>query len=54
MSKDKLEVPETGVGDHLHTTVKVALGAVPYAGGALAELFSTIMNLLSKKENTNG
>ncbi|EMN1411720.1 hypothetical protein ROS59_003779 [Enterobacter cloacae] len=43
MINDKLEVPETGAGDHLHTTVKVALGAVPYLGGALAELFSSVI-----------
>lgn len=43
MSNDKLEVPEARAGDHLHTTVKVALGAVPYVGGALAEVFSAVI-----------
>ncbi|UTJ46040.1 hypothetical protein NLZ15_14395 [Atlantibacter subterranea] len=34
---------ETGIGDHLHTTIKVALGAVPLVGAALAEVFSALI-----------
>ncbi|HCB9836013.1 TPA: hypothetical protein M2Q89_000721 [Escherichia coli] len=43
MNNNRLEVPETELSDHLHTTVKVALGAVPYIGGALAEVFSSVI-----------
>lgn len=42
MSKD-LEVPKETGKDHIHTIVKTALGEVPLAGGALAELFSAII-----------
>lgn len=42
MSKD-LEVPKETGKDHFHTIVKTALGEVPLAGGALAELFSAII-----------
>ncbi|MBT8499451.1 hypothetical protein DH20_06710 [Pantoea agglomerans] len=42
MSK-KLEVPKETGKDHIHTIVKTALGEVPLAGGALAEIFSTII-----------
>lgn len=42
--KDKtLEVPSTGLGDHVHTTVKAALGSIPVAGNAAAELFATVI-----------
>ena len=42
MSKD-LEVPKETGKDHFHTIIKTALGEVPLAGGALAELFSAII-----------
>ncbi|MGL4000198.1 hypothetical protein ACR3LR_10320 [Pantoea eucalypti] len=42
MSKN-LEVPKENGKDHIHTIVKTALGEVPLAGGALAEIFSTII-----------
>lgn len=42
MSKN-LEVPKETGKDRIHTLVKTALGEVPLAGGALAEIFSTII-----------
>lgn len=44
-----LEVPKETGKDHIHTIVKTALGEVPLAGGALAEIFSTIVESPFKK-----
>lgn len=42
MSKD-LEVPKETGKDYVHTAIKTALGEVPLAGGALAEVFSAVI-----------
>lgn len=42
MSKD-LEVPKETGKDYVHTAFKTALGEVPLAGGALAEIFSAVI-----------
>lgn len=42
MSKD-LEVPKETGKDYVHTAIKTALGEVPLAGGALAEIFSAVI-----------
>lgn len=43
MEDDNLDVPKHGNGDYLHASVKVALGTIPLAGGALAEIFTSIV-----------
>lgn len=42
MAKE-LEVPKETGKDYVHTAIKTALGEVPLAGGALAEIFSTVI-----------
>lgn len=52
MNDNDLNIPEITIGDHLHTSVKVVLGTVPYAGGALAEVFSSfIESPFQKRKN---
>src|SRR4051812_10450376 len=35
--------PKTGVGDVAHASIRLALGTIPFAGAAAAELFSLVI-----------
>lgn len=43
MKENHLEVPDASLGDHAHTAIKAALGSIPVAGSAAAELFATVI-----------
>ncbi|MDY4369992.1 hypothetical protein SNR26_20005 [Pectobacterium brasiliense] len=43
MKENDLKVPDTGLSDHAHTALKTALGSIPIAGNAIAELFASVI-----------